>query len=352
MYLCVVEKEDRIKGFAQLGALMRALGRAEQWKDFSWGVTEEEYLKLEELVQRQSVYNGWFTPANVRRSLLAQGEWLYEDRLAKWLESTPYAQQVRTVALIMAGNIPLVGFHDFLCVLLSGHSVVCKLSSDDKTLLPALANHLMEFTPELKEKIVFTTGRISEMHAVIATGSNNSTLYFQQYFGKYPHIFRHNRSSVAVLDGTETKEELAALGDDIFSYFGLGCRNVTHMLLPVGFELSRFFEGIFSFSDVVFNKKYGNNYDYHKAIFLLNKHNLLDNNFVLLRETEELFSPLSMVHYHFYSDPSEAEEYVFTHEKDIQVVVGHGYVPFGKAQAPQLTDYADGVDVLAWLADL
>jgi len=347
-----VEKEDRIKGFAQLGALMRALGRAEEWKDFSWGVTEEEYLKLEELVQRQSVYNGWFTVANVRRSLIAQGEWLYEERLTNWLESTPYAQQPKKVALIMAGNIPLVGFHDFLCVLLSGHSVVCKLSSDDKTLLPALANHLIEFTPELKENIVFTAGRIEEMQAVIATGSNNSTLYFQQYFGKYPHIFRHNRSSVAVLDGTETKEELAALGDDIFSYFGLGCRNVTHMLLPKGFELSRFFEGIFSFSDVVFNKKYGNNYDYHKAIFLLNKHNLLDNNFVLLRETEELFSPLSMVHYHFYSDPSEVDEYIFTHEKDIQVVVGHDYVPFGKGQAPELTDYADGVDVLAWLADL
>jgi hypothetical protein len=252
----------------------------------------------------------------------------------------------------MAGNIPLVGFHDFLCTLCAGHTAVCKLSSDDKTLLPALANHLIEFAPQLKERIEFVQGPIKHIEAVIATGSNNSTLYFQEYFGKYPHIFRHNRTSVAVFDGTESLEELKALGDDIFSYFGLGCRNVTHLCFPEGYDIQRFFEAIFPYADVVHNKKYGNNYDYNKAVFLLNLQNLLDNNFVLLRESEDLFSPISMLNYHFYASKTDLEAYLLNHEPDIQVVVGHGYVPFGQAQAPRLNDYADGIDVMSWLAKL
>lgn len=351
-YLCAVERNSWIKGFAQLGLLMRALGRGEEWGGFVTGVTEEEYNSLQELVNRQVVYNGWFTRENVLRSLLAQGEWLREERLSQWLESVPEVQRPKRVAIIMAGNIPLVGFHDFLCVVLSGHIAVCKLSSEDKTLLPALAEHLLRFAPALQGHIEFSTGKLENPEAVIATGSNNSGLYFQQYFGKYPHIFRHNRTSVAVIRGDESPEELAALGDDIFSYFGLGCRNVAHLLLPEGYNIQRFFEAVYPFSEVVYNKKYGNNYDYNKAIFLLNKYPLLDNNFVLLRETEELFSPVSMVHYHFYTNSDEAEAYIFEHEKDIQAVIGKDYIPFGQAQAPELTDYADGVDVMDWLVRL
>lgn len=331
---------------------MRALGSSEPWKDFSVGVTASEYAVLEELVERQIVYNGWFTPANVRRSLLAQGKWLTEENLTDWLQDQCMPQSPKRVAIIMAGNIPLVGFHDFLCVLCAGHSAVCKLSSDDKTLLPALAGHLIEFAPELKERIEFSVGPVKEIQAVIATGSNNSTLYFQEYFGKYPHIFRHNRTSVAVIDGTETKEELRALGDDIFSYFGLGCRNVTHLCFPKGYDLQCFFEAIFPFSDVVHNKKYGNNYDYNKAVFLLNLQNLLDNNFVLLRESIELFSPIAMLNYHFYETSDEVELFLSGLEPDIQVIVGHGHVPFGMAQAPSIRDYADGVDVMSWLSNL
>ena len=254
-----------------------------------------------------------------------------------------------SVAIIMAGNIPLVGFHDFLCVLLSGNKAVCKLSSDDKTLLPALGEHLISFVPEIKEDIMFTTGRIGPVDAVIATGSDNSLTYFESYFGKYPHIFRKNRTSVAVFSGNETEDEIKELGKDIFRYFGLGCRNVSHIILPTGFELPRFFEAIIDYGEIIHNNKYGNNYDYNKAVYLMNQHKLLDNNFVLLRESEELFSPLSMIHYHFYDDVSEVETYLKEHQEKIQVVVGDNFLPFGQAQCPKLDDYADGVDVMRFL---
>ncbi len=341
-----------IKGFVQLGKLMCQLGENKEWTDFSTGVTKEEYENLQYVINRQISYNGWFTKENVRRSLFELGKRLTSEQLTSWLSNYSFSDDPKKVALIMAGNIPLVGFHDFLCVLLSGNSAVCKLSSDDKTLLPALGKHLVDFVPELKERIVFTTGRIGEVHAVIATGSDNSLKYFEQYFGKYPHIFRKNRTSIAVFKGNETKEQIELLGNDIFSYFGLGCRNVSHLIFPKGFELKRFFEGIFPFSDVINHNKYGNNYDYNKAVYLLNKHELLDNNFVLLRESEELFSPLAMLHYHFYSSQKEVDDYLENHKEEIQVVVGEDYVPFGGAQCPMLDDYADGVDVMLFLESL
>ena len=347
-----MEKEAIINGFAQLGKLMVELGNNKKWSNFSLGVTSEEYESLETLIVRQKSYNGWFTPEFVRQSLLALGEQLKEKELIEWSDSYNYASQPHAIGIIMAGNIPLVGFHDFLCVLISGNRAVCKLSSNDKTLLPAIAKHLIEFAPVLKDRIVFTEGRIGDIEAVIATGSNNSLNYFEQYFGKYPHIFRNNRTSVAVIRGDESAEELNDLGSDIFNYFGLGCRNVSHILFPANFDLNRFFKGIFSHSDVINNNKYGNNYDYNKAVYLMNQLPLLDNNFVLLRETEELFSPLAMIHYHYYQSKDELKDYISKHQNDIQVVVGKGYLDFGHSQKPGLSDYADGVDVMNWLESL
>jgi len=347
-----VKQEEIINGFVQLGKLMCALGENKEWTDFSIGVTSDEYNSLEIVINRQVSYNGWFTKENVRKSLLEIGNNLISRKLEDWSSRYSFSNKSKSVALIMAGNIPLVGFHDFLCVLLSGNKAVCKLSSDDKTLLPALGECLIKFVPELKERIVFTTGRIGEIDAVIATGSDNSLKYFEQYFGKYPHIFRKNRTSVAVFNGNETEGEIKALGTDIFSYFGLGCRNVSHLLLPKGFELKRFFEGVFSFSEIIHNNKYGNNYDYNKAVYLLNQHELLDNNFVLLRESEDLFSPLSMIHYHFYENQNEVDEYLEKNKDKIQVVVGTEEFPFGSAQCPMLDDYADGVDVMEFLEEL
>ena len=347
-----MKQEEIINGFVQLGKLMCALGENKEWTDFSVGVTSDEYLSLQTVINRQVSYNGWFTKENVRKSLLELGNNLSSENLNNWLTDYSFSNSPKSVALIMAGNIPLVGFHDFLCVILSGNKAVCKLSSDDKTLLPALGEHLIDFVPELKNRIEFTTGKIGDIDAVIATGSDNSLKYFEQYFGKYPHIFRKNRTSIAVFDGTETDDEINALGADIFSYFGLGCRNVSHLIFPKGFEVNRFFEGVFSYADIIHNNKYGNNYDYNKAVYLLNQHELLDNNFVLLRESEELFSPLSMIHYHYYDEKTEVENFIKEREDQIQVVVGKDYVDFGQAQCPKLDDYADGVDVMRFLEEV
>ena len=347
-----MNQETIIKGFAQLGKLMRALGNNQEWTDFSVGVTEQEFESLQITINKQFSYNGWFVKENVKNSLLSLGNELTEERLSNWAKSYAYSNNPKKVAVIMAGNIPLVGFHDFLSALISGHHVVAKLSSDDATLLPKLAEHLVEFTPDLKSRITFSQGRIGAVDAVIATGSNNSLKYFEQYFGKYPHIFRKNRTSLAVIDGSESKEQLYELGKDIFQYFGLGCRNVSHLMIPKSYDLNLFFEGIVEHGDVVNNNKYGNNYDYNKAVYLMNKAELLDNNFVLLRESNDLFSPLSMIHYQRYADQQQVDQYLSEHEEALQVIVGNSYTPFGKAQAPALNDYADGVDTMHWLSSL
>ncbi|MEY3238395.1 MAG: hypothetical protein RI883_2496 [Bacteroidota bacterium] len=347
-----MKQEELITGFTQLGSLMVSLGNEEKWNGFISGVTEEEYENLISLVKKQFYFNGWFTNANVNGALIALGNQLTEEQLSIWLRNYSYSVQPKNVAIIMAGNIPLVGFHDFLCVLMSGNTAICKLSSDDKTLLPALGTVLIQFLPELKDRIIFTTGRIQQMDAVIATGSNNTLLYFEQYFGKYPHIFRKNKTSLAVISGNETIEDFDALGHDIFDYFGLGCRNVSHLLFPKDFELNRFFEGIINHSDVANHNKYANNYDYNKAIYLMNNIPMLDNNFVLLMESKELFSPLSIIHYQYYSNQDELEAYLELQKENLQAIVGVNYILFGQAQCPNLDDYADGVDTMAFLNNI
>jgi len=348
-----VKNDKNIKAFNQLGKLMLDLGNSENWKDYSIGITKTEYEQLEQLINKQFVLNGWFTKENVKKSLVAIGELLTLDNLNKWISSyTISGKTPKKVGVIMAGNIPLVGFHDFLSVILSGNKAVCKLSSDDNTLLPALATHLINFEPSLKEQIEFTAGKIGEIDAIIATGSDNSMKYFEQYFGHLPHIFRKNRTSLAVLSGKESKKDLSLLGKDIFQYFGLGCRNVSHLLLPEKFNTDLFFEAIVDYHEIVNHHKYANNYDYNKAVYLMNKSELLDNNFVLLRKTEELFSPLGMVNYHFYENKKEVEDYITLHKEKIQVVVGEDYTPFGDAQNPTLSDYADGIDTMDWLTNL
>lgn len=348
-YFCIMNRQNVIQAFAQLGEVMRTIGMKGEWQGYQTGVTSEEFEALEQLVQRVHIYNGWFTEDSVRQNLLALGSQLSQSQISEWIEPYKWNSQPKRVMVIMAGNIPLVGFHDFLCVLHSGNTVIAKLSSDDNRLLPELTKLLLNFEPELESRIEFANGPVKNFDAVIATGSNNSLLYFESYFGKYPHIFRKNRTSIAVLDGSETKEELIALGTDVFNYYGLGCRNISHLLLPKGYEINKVFEGFFPYSDVINNKKYGNNYDYNKAVYLLNQIPLLDNNFVLLRETEELFSPLAMVHYHFYDSQNDVREFIEKHSEDLQVIIGKGYQPFGTAQCPRLSDYADGVDTMSWL---
>ena len=296
--------------------------------------------------------NGWFTKENVYQSLNALGSQLTESNLNEWTNDYSFSISPKNIAIIMAGNIPLVGFHDFMSVLISGHNAICKLSSDDNSLLPALAQHLIQFSPELKQRIIFTNGKMNKMDAIIATGSDNSIRHFKEYFGHLPNIFRKNRTSIAVLTGTETRDELALLGKDIFEYFGLGCRNVSHLIVPENYDFNLFFESIVDFHPIINHHKYANNYDYNKAVYLLNKSNLLDNNFVLLKKSNELFSPLAMINYHYYKNEEELNQYLEYHNEQIQIIVGKNYTAFGNAQRPLLTDYADGINTLNWLQKL
>jgi len=347
-----MEKDNVIKAFAQLGKLMSHIATKQKWENFDCGITENEYENLQHIINKQFVLNGWFTKENVYQSLNALGSQLTESNLNEWTNDYSFSKSPKNIAIIMAGNIPLVGFHDFMSVLISGHNAICKLSSDDKSLLPALAQHLIQFSPELKQRIIFTNGKMNKMDAIIATGSDNSIRHFKDYFGHLPHIFRKNRTSIAVLRGTETRDELALLGKDIFEYFGLGCRNVSHLIVPENYNFNLFFESIIDFHPIINHHKYANNYDYNKAVYLLNKSNLLDNNFVLLKKSNELFSPLAMINYHYYKNEEELSQYLEYHNEQIQIIVGKNYTAFGNAQRPLLTDYADGINTLNWLQKL
>lgn len=338
---------------AQLGAVMRAIGGSEPWPGHSIGLGEQEYRHLDALVERAQLHSGWATPEQVRHAFSAWGESLVEPAIARWLSGidragAPGGEQ-RTVGLILAGNVPLVGLHDVLSVFVSGHAASIKCSSQEPELIPALLGVLDHFAPGTAKRLVVQQERLGPVDALIATGSDNTARYFEHYFGQVPRIVRRNRVSVAVLDGSETEAELAALGEDVFRYFGLGCRNVSHVLLPRGFDLDRLFGAFFPWKDIVHHKKYGNNYDYTRALWLLDRVPFLENGFLLMKEDTALASPVAALFHHRYDGPEEAQRYLAEHAARIQCVVGHGHVPFGQAQRPALWDYADGVDTLRFL---
>ena len=347
-YFCTVKRSQIISAFAAIGEILAAFAK-DQSRPAT--CTAAEWEALVALVQKEQHFNGWFTEDAIKMAFQEIALWLTSEQLQEWLAPYAYAEKPQTVALILPGNLPLVGFHDFLCVLCSGHKALIKLSSEDARLLPLLAKMLVLFEPALESRIEFAFGKLVTYNAVIATGSNNSMLHFKQYFTSVPHLLRGHRTSIAVLDGSETTAELTLLGHDIFQYYGRGCRNVTQMLLPLDFELNRFFEAIMPYAEVVNHKKYGNNYDYNKAIHLMNQVPILDNHFLLLKESQELHSPLGMLHYHRYASINEVEAYLETNQQQIQCVVGHTYMPFGTAQCPQLTDYADGIDTIQFLGN-
>ena len=279
---------------------------------------------------------------------------LEESEVSSWLSTYPEpATSSKSIGLIFAGNIPLVGLHDLLCVLASGHSAQVKLSTHD-TLLPAgVIEVLTTLQPAYAERIEVLDGQKMHGHAaVIATGSNNTSRYFVQYFGNVPHVIRQNRNSVAIIDADATEDELRALGDDIFAFYGLGCRSVSKVYFPEGFEKDRFFNAIFPLREVINHNKYANNYDYIKSIWLLNEEDLLDNGFVLLKQDSGLASPTGSLFWESYADRSTLKAQLDKREAEIQCVVARDGVPFGKAQQPRLSDYADGLDTMAWLHGL
>lgn len=338
--------KQRIEAFVQVGLFINR-----HYKGSRKDTEAHLHLGLDQLVDAAFVYNGWFIPKFVNEAIQNLGIFLEEKTLADFTKEIGKTQD-KTVAIICAGNIPLVCFHDVLCVLLSGHKALIKLSSDDNILLPFFLKLLCHYEPSFEAQILFAAGKLSGFDAIIATGSDNTSGHLQYYFGKYPHIIRKNRTSVAILTGKENEQDLKNLGKDLFDYFGLGCRNVSKVFVPAGYSFTSFFESIVDFGFVVDNKKYGNNYDYHRAIYLLESLPFLDNNFLMVRESQELHSPVGVLYYQHYGSEKEINDYLNLSKDKLQCIVGEGHTPFGYSQQPVISDFADGVNTLDFLVNL
>jgi hypothetical protein len=315
------------------------------------------FEKFKDLLSLSQSHNGWFTPEQVYFAVESWAKALREDNLNKWLSAYDLSEvKPKTVGLILAGNIPLVGFHDFLSVLITGHKVLVKASSNDQHLIAFIADYLISIEPKLSYYISFTDGKLENFDAIIATGSNNTARYFEFYFKDKLSIIRKNRNSVAVLNGNESYEDLVNLGEDIFRYFGLGCRNVSKLFVPKDYNFDAFFKAIYAYKDVIFYEKYSNNYDYNKAVFLMSNFKLLDNEFLTLKEDTSYASPISSVFYEYYEDIADLQKRLESESNQIQCVVSNNLIPnsisFGQTQQPKLWDYADNVDTLQFLISL
>ena len=342
--------KQREQAFVQLGLFIK--------RHFSnqWLKKEERFHNdLNKLIEISYSYNGWFTPESVSKSLNGIAVMLDEDGLIEFSKAIKEPIAIKKVAVIMAGNIPAVGFHDLLCVLLSGHTILIKVSSDDPTLIPFLAGMLIYYNEEFAPSINFSEGKLINFDAVIATGSNNTAKHFEYYFGKYPHIIRKNRSSIAILNGKETKEELTELGKDIFYYYGLGCRNVSKIYVPQGYKFDTLFESVYDYKYVLDNKKYNNNYEYNRAIYLLDLIPFLDNNFLIIREKEDLHAPTSVLFYETYTNQESIVEKINSLMPNLQCIVsnfeieGLKTIAFGHTQEPTIFDFADNVNTIDFL---
>jgi hypothetical protein len=341
---------QRIEAFVQCGLFIQRHFKPEEWKKEEKGLHEG----LDHLIAMSLTFNGWFIPEFVKESLLGIAQMLDRPVIEGFAKNIRPASQPRTVALIMAGNIPMVGFHDLLCVLLSGNKALVKLSSDDHVLMPFFVKLLDHYQSGFSHFVKYAEGKLVNFDAVIATGSNNTSKYFEYYFGKYPHIIRKNRTSVAVLNGKESEQDLKNLGRDVFLYFGLGCRNVSKLLVPKNYKFDSLFEAMFDYKFVIDNKKYGNNYEYNRAIYLLNSDEFLDNNFLIIKKDKGLFSPVSVLFWEEFDSEKGVNDYLTANKDQLQCIVGKGkgMIPFGYSQRPVITEYADGVNTLEFLVNL
>ncbi len=336
----ILNSKNKIEAFVRLGELLNN--------------PDEELISL---IDSAKHYNGWFTPESTRKAINGIAWMLNKPDLEKWLASQQDMQEeeLKTVGLVLAGNIPMVGFHDILCALASGKKALIKLSSQDNKLIPYILNKLVEIEPAFAKQVEYID-RLVKFDAVIATGSNNTSRYFEYYFKHVPHIIRKNRNSVAVLKGSESSEDLSKLGTDIFDYFGLGCRNISKLYVPKDYNFNHFFESIEHFKPISDHHKYINNYDYNKSIYLVNQDKHLDNGFLLLKEDTRMASPLAVLYFEYYKDQNELVKKLNEISEQIQCVVSSDpdylkidYVSFGESQQPKLWDYADGVNTMDFL---
>jgi hypothetical protein len=298
--------------------------------------------------------NGWFIPTFLHIATQTIVEQMLQNEILKNFVATyniPNENDLqKTVGIVMAGNIPLVGFHDFLCGFISGHKLKIKLSEKDDVLLKHLTNKMVEWDSTVQEVVEYSD-LLKNCDAYIATGSNNSARYFEQYFGKYPNIIRKNRTSVAILTGTENEKELLALADDVHYYFGLGCRNVTQLYVPNGYDFVPLLQAFKNYSYFSDHNKYRNNYDYNLALAMLNKVYYMTNETTLLIQNDAIFSPISQLHYSFYTNENEVIDRLVANES-VQCIVSKNHIAFGAAQQPTINQFADGVDTMKFLIGL
>lgn len=349
--------EKRINAFVKLGDFLSQFSEKSINKKEGVLFNDVFFDIFKTQIKRAKEYNGWFDDENVIFSLNSWSKSLSEENLNTWTNNYSFNYNTpKTIAIIMAGNIPLVGFHDFLSVVISGNNVLVKLSSNDKHFLPFIAKYLEHVEPSLKGSIIFTEGKLKNFDAAIATGSNNTARYFEYYFGKYPSIIRKNRNSVAILTGNESEDELAGLGEDVFRYYGLGCRSVSKIFVPKDYDFDKLFNAIFKYGDIINYTKYQNNYDYNKAVYLMSLFKLKENGFLMLKEDLSYASPIATLFYEYYESEESLIQKLKNDYDKIQCVVGNveieNRVKFGFTQIPSLWDYADGVDTLQFLNEL
>ena len=340
---------NRIKAFEKLGILFSNNISKNSSKELTHWSSE-----LNKAIDTSYKYNTWFTEDSVKQALNEWSKQLNYSNIKQWTDQYQLTDKSdKKIAIIMAGNLPLVGFHDLLCGLILNFNCIVKLSSDDKILIPFIIEFLDSVLPGIKNKVEFTTNPIKDFSGVIATGSNSSFKYFEYYFGSYPNVLRKTRHSIAVLDGNESVEDLKNLGNDIFDYFGMGCRSVSKLLVPKGYDFDLLFNALFKFKDIINHNKYVNNYDYNKAVYLMSEQKFIENGFVILKEDEKLGSPIGCLFFEYYENSKDLNTYISNIKDSLQCVVSNLNIPnstsFGSSQKPNIDDYADNINTLDFL---
>jgi hypothetical protein len=346
--------QNRISAFVKLGTFLSQFSQDKIEKVAGIDHNDLFFEGFKHQMKIAQEKNSWFTKDNLFFAIQSWSAALTKNNLEAWTSQNEFPIKTpKTIAIVMAGNIPLVGFHDFLSVLISGHSVLIKQSSNDKHLLPFLAKYIEYVEESLKGSITFTEQKLENFDAVIATGSDNTARYFEYYFKNKPNIIRKSRNSVAVITGKETAEDLQKLSDDVFTYFGLGCRSVSKLYVPKDYDFNNFFNGMFVKKDIINNAKYANNYDYNKAVYLMSLFDLLENGFLMIKEDASYASPIATIFYEYYDNEIDLKIKLHQDKEKIQCIVAKDFieneVAFGDTQHPKLEDYADGVNTLEFL---
>lgn len=356
-----MNQKDTITAFEKLGLFLSQFSSVNFSENNLLNDINKEFSEnFLNIIKKAELNNPWFTPESIRLCFLSISMQLKSDSIQNWIKkypAIPENKSPKTVGLIAAGNIPLVSFHDILSVLITGHNLNIKLSSKDEVLFPAIKKVLCFLNKDFDSRIHISENRLTSIDAIIATGSNNSSRYFEYYFSKYPRIIRNNKNSIAIIKGDESPQQLKKLADDVFLYFGLGCRSISKIYLPENYNPAKILDQFEHYNHYVNHTKYGNNYDYQRAILLVNTIKFLDNGFLIFRESNSLNSPVGCLNYEFYSEITELKKKIFFEKPNLQCIVEESNlfsesIGFGESQFPKISDYADNMDSIDFLLNL